>query len=190
MPITVDPANRILSLDSALVSTNQLWSAWADWVVLSDNLKYPPAFSHLGGDAPIPLYVTLENGWKIRPREADGETKITGNLLTRDGLSPWADTIGVWKTRVIIEAPLAAQAIAVASTTVPALDPGESAALIQIGTVLKMMRNKMVTDPTTGQVTIYDDDGSTVLFQGNIFENVAGTVPYQGNGINRRDRMV
>lgn len=73
--------------------------------------------------------------------------------------------------------------------TTPALEPLESAALLQIGTVLKMMRNKMITDPVSGLVTIYDDDGTTVLYQGNIYENVAGTIPYAGNGINRRDRL-
>ena len=187
MAITFDPVNKVIGLDSFNVSVNTLWSRWADWAILGDNLKYPPAFSQLGGDVPVPLYVTLENGWKVRVQEADGETKITGNLLVSDLSSPFTPTLGTWRTQVILEAPLAAQAIAVGTT--PALSAAESAALLQVGTIIKMMRNKMVTDPTTGEVTIYDDDGVTPLFRGDIFENVAGTIPYQGNGINRRDRM-
>jgi hypothetical protein len=90
-----------------------MWSRWIDWTVLGDNLKYPPAFSQLGGVAPVPLYITLENGWKVRVQEIDGTTKITGNLLVSDLSSPFTPTIGAWNTQIILEAPLQAQAIEV-----------------------------------------------------------------------------
>ena len=53
----------------------------------------------------------------------------------------------------------------------------------------KIQRNKLVTDPATGTLTIYDDDGVTPLVTSNIFEDVAGTQPYQGQGVDRRDRL-
>jgi hypothetical protein len=53
----------------------------------------------------------------------------------------------------------------------------------------KLLKNKTITDPVTGIITVYDDDDSTPLFTANIFENVAGTQPYQGQGIDRRNRL-
>jgi hypothetical protein len=52
-----------------------------------------------------------------------------------------------------------------------------------------VLRNKMITNPSTGVCTIYDDDGTTVLLTGNIFEDVAGAQPYRGQGADRRDRL-
>lgn len=56
----------------------------------------------------------------------------------------------------------------------------------------KLLKNRRETDPVTGTQRIYDDDDVTVLFEGNIYEDVAGTTPY-GTGsqkIDRADRMV
>ncbi len=58
-----------------------------------------------------------------------------------------------------------------------------------LGLVEKIMRNKTITDPVTGIMTVYDDDGTTVLFTAPVFENAGGTTPYQNQGINRRDRL-
>jgi hypothetical protein len=51
------------------------------------------------------------------------------------------------------------------------------------------MRNKAVTDPNTGIMTIFDDDGTTVLFQANIYEDAAAAVAYRGRGMERRERL-
>lgn len=54
--------------------------------------------------------------------------------------------------------------------------------------MLKLMRNKFVTNPVTGMATVYDDNG-VVLLQGQIYEDAAGTQPYRGQGAERRERM-
>jgi len=115
MAIVFDPATQIITLDTLSVSTSQLWSRWVDWVATSDNAKYLPAFSQLGGVAPVALYITLENGWKVRPMEAAGQTTVTGNLLVAGGGSPFVATVGTFASQVVLEAPLSAQAIAVGS---------------------------------------------------------------------------
>jgi len=84
-----------------------------DWVATSDNAKYLPAFSQLGGVAPVALYITLENGWKVRPMEAAGQTTVTGNLLVAGGGSPFVATVGTFASQVVLESPLSAQAIKV-----------------------------------------------------------------------------
>jgi len=116
MAITFDSTNKIIMLDSFNTSASAIWTAWINWVLLSDNAKYPPAFSQVGGVAPIALYLTLENGWRVRPMEADGITTITGNLLVQGGGSPIASTLGNWQVLVNMETPVAAQAIAVSGS--------------------------------------------------------------------------
>ena len=52
--------------------------------------------------------------------------------------------------------------------------------------------NKQHTDPVTGKRTIFEEkDDTTVMVQGDIFEDIAGTTPYDGTGtgIDRSDRM-
>jgi len=115
MAITFDAANKVITLDTFNVSASQLWSRWVDWVVVLDNSKYLPAFSQLGGVAPVALYLYLENGWRVRPQEANGTTKITGNLLVQGGGDPVVQTVGNWNALVSIESPFAAQAISVGS---------------------------------------------------------------------------
>lgn len=82
---------------------------------------------------------------------------------------------------------------------------GNSAGLIQVSTnsgsglsteqaeqlalVLKLLRNKQITDPTTGKMTVYDDNGTTVLVQGDLFEDAAGAQTYRGQGAERRERL-
>lgn len=53
----------------------------------------------------------------------------------------------------------------------------------------KLMQNRMETDPTTGIMTIYDDDDVTVFMTGNIFEDVLAAQIYRGRGMERRDRL-
>jgi len=128
MAITFDPLNKIITLDVFTVSASQIWSRWVDWVALADNGKHLPAFSQLGGVAPVALYIYLENGWRVRPMEASGTTKITGNLLVQGGGDPVVSTLGNWNTLVNIEAPIAAQAISVGS----GLSAAEQAQLMAI----------------------------------------------------------
>lgn len=56
-------------------------------------------------------------------------------------------------------------------------------------TILKLLKNKTVTDPSTGVMTVYDDDDSTALLTANIYQDAAGTTAYAGNGAERRDRL-
>lgn len=52
-----------------------------------------------------------------------------------------------------------------------------------------MLRNKTVTDPTAGTITVYDLDGTTVLYVADLFADTAGTTPYAGAGAERRERL-
>ena len=59
----------------------------------------------------------------------------------------------------------------------------------QLQIMAKIMRNRMETDPATGIMTVYDDDDTTVLLTGNIYEDVLAAQLYRGRGIERRNKL-
>ena len=68
-----------------------LYSAWKEWIALSDNAKYPPAFDTTGGDnvgggQEVAPYFFCRNdlGWRIKMPQDNGEIILTGNLFPRD----------------------------------------------------------------------------------------------------------
>ena len=61
--------------------------------------------------------------------------------------------------------------------------------LLQINDSNKILKNKTITDPVAGTLTVFEDDGITPLYVVNIWENVAGTTPYAGQAVNRRERL-
>lgn len=58
-----------------------------------------------------------------------------------------------------------------------------------INLIRKILQNRTLTDPATGQMTVYDDDDATTLLTADIFEDTAGATPYAGNGVNRRNKL-
>jgi hypothetical protein len=55
--------------------------------------------------------------------------------------------------------------------------------------LMKLKRNKAITDPATGIMTIYDDDGVTPLVTANVYEDAAAGQAYRGRGAERRERL-
>jgi len=66
-------------------------------------------------------------------------------------------------------------------------DPGTAGNIILL--IQKILRNKTVTDPSNGTITVYDDDGVAELLTANLFEDVAGTQAYRDKGADRRERL-
>lgn len=109
---TFDGDELVITLDSGVTTIDvelDLYSAWKDWVLLSDNAKYPFAFRTVGGDPLTPglsagSYFFLQNqvGWRIRPPEEDINIKVIGNLVgensDEDVVIP---TIGAFTTSVV-----------------------------------------------------------------------------------------
>lgn len=60
---------------------------------------------------------------------------------------------------------------------------------VRLVLIAKLLRNKFITDPTTGIATLYDDDGVTPLLAGTLYENAAGSQTYRGQGAERRERL-
>lgn len=81
----------------------------------------------------------------------------------------------------------------VIETGVSGLTSSESSKLDGIDVTLTVLRklqmNKMITDDTTGILTVYDDDDITPLYSGNIYEDILAGQLYRGAGIERRERL-
>lgn len=139
MAITFDPVNKIIQLDSFSVSSNDIWTAFVDWSIVDDNIKYGEFIEQIGGYVPIALYIYIEDDWKIRPVESDGITTISGNVLVSDGTSPITSTLGSWQILVNMETPVKAISISVDSGS--GLTTAESDALLSIGDNLDIIND-------------------------------------------------
>lgn len=162
-----------------------LYSDWKEWQLTSDNAKYPPAFETTGGDPVgggqfIAPYFFLRNdlGWKIKPPPGlSGEIVLLGNLFPRDASRPTFD-LTAGGSDILIRQVVSPQAL---------VDGSQTTALELL---TKFLRNKVITDPATGVQTVFDDDGTTPLAQGQLYEDAAGTQTYRGQGAERRERLV
>jgi len=127
MPLIIDPQEKLFILDSDYISGVILYSAWVDWIVLSDNLKYLPAFRTVGGDETIsgqkiPAYYFMDNDWKIRPMEASHSLTVDGFVYSTDGLNPVIDTLGNFKVQVKYTIPMLAVAYSTAGVPAPTVE--------------------------------------------------------------------
>ena len=59
----------------------------------------------------------------------------------------------------------------------------------KIDLILKILSDRQALDAGTGLYTLYDTDGTTVLYTAAAWEDVGGTQPYRGNGLARLDAM-
>lgn len=98
------------------------YTAFVDWSMLSDNLKYDFAFNVAGGNdinvvagTSIPKYTFLINGWSAAPDEASHTLTVTqGILLVSGGGNPFDNTIGKYTVQISYQQPV--QAITVATS--------------------------------------------------------------------------
>jgi hypothetical protein len=124
MAITIDPSAKRFILDGTSVTAKSLYVAWVDWMAVSDNSKYLPAFRTAGGDdlgggLSIPPYYFLQNGWRVRPIEANQTLVIDGNLFVDGGGDPVVPTLGVYQVLVKSVVPVQAQGISTSGSTGP-----------------------------------------------------------------------
>lgn len=157
----------------------------------------------------------LMNGWRIRTWEGDHRLVVNGNLYTDEGDPPFIPVIGPYTT--IIESNVSNLIDRLSGldnlALVPSLPTQEwtadrfgeldvqldsfevllasTASLtdVQLDRLEALLRNRRETDPVTGRQRVYATNSTTVLFEGELYEDVAGTQPYRGQGAERADRL-
>ena len=108
MAYTFDGPNKriILSSGTTSISLIDLWSRYKDWIH-AGNAGYIRAFYTVGGDIPaIPLYLFIQNGWRIVPQAADHTLSVVDGILeVEGGGDPFVDPVGSYKIRINRESP-------------------------------------------------------------------------------------
>ncbi len=91
------------------IEVQDIYSAWKEWVLISDNVKYLPAMRSVGGD-PISDTKTLgatyfiTNGWRVRPFSGDHRLTVNGNLYTDPaGSSPFLPAAGAYSVTIELQ---------------------------------------------------------------------------------------
>lgn len=135
------------------------------------------AAANLQGSSTLsaPLRLTIYTGATLQGAgtvEASMSSPAHMRALIKIGADPGADEIAdaVWQRQ-----------------TDAHTDPEVMGGLLAL--LGKLARNKTVTDPSTGTITVYDDDGVTPLFVASLFEDADGQVGYRGQGADRRERL-
>lgn len=110
MPISFDGPSLLITLAAGdtEVEVAEIYSRWKDWVLLSDNAKYPPAFRETGGDplgggvfAGVNTFIRNDLGWRIKPPEQDIIINLIGNIYPEDPDTVWREpTAGNFDTSI------------------------------------------------------------------------------------------
>lgn len=118
-----DGANKRVILDSTSVTASEIWSRYIDWLADDNqNARWGLAMTQVGGDELgsglyIPIYIFLQNGWRVRPMESSHQLTITGNLFVAEGGSPLVNTLGNYNVIAQYTVPVQAQAMATSGGT-------------------------------------------------------------------------
>lgn len=122
---------------------------------------------------------------------ANGATVTVTNVTT--GLYNAAVTMPTLAAGDRVSLSIAATVSGIAGKGVIWGDMGETASISDVKAdsvlLVKGRFNKVISDPVTGHEIVYDDNSTTPLKTGDIYEDIAGTMPFDGSGANRRDRM-
>lgn len=195
MALSIDPATKVITVpqaDLTLVTgtlyeldTNQFRK---DVMALLDDEDYiwlPNPFQHntevtVAGTT---FFRTIEfiNGFSVEFEDGQYSVRLIGsnnNIFDVEN--------GILVQNQVQVIPTNSAGGQVIETGVSGLTAQESAALALLK---KLQTNKLITDPVTGVITIYDDDDTTPLVSGNIYEDAAATQPYRGRGSERRNKL-
>lgn len=101
------------------LTAQDIYSWWKQWVLWEQNANWLHAFSTVGGNPitdvlSVSGYFFLENGWRIRPHEADHKLTIEGNLFTvESGEALTVPTLGNYRVEVSLILTANAQSVIV-----------------------------------------------------------------------------
>lgn len=189
MALTANFASKIITSDASITDVVDFHMALRDIEDDPAAMIYPVIHTYkeidLGSGAKFPA-VAFVNGWTLQ--------FPAGNFEIRGGnvAAPINPVAGCY-VKYTASAAYAVTSIGAGGATPEdistAVRASLAAELTLVSTIAKIQKNKMVTDPASGTLTVYDDDGTTPLISGPIFEDAAGTQPYRGKGAERRERL-
>jgi hypothetical protein len=102
MIATFDGATRIATLAPGVttLSVKALYLDWKAWA--TNNPQWLPAFWLVQGNTVEGFIFTLDNGWKVRPQEANHTLAVEGTLRTSTGDYPYVPTLGGFSVNILV----------------------------------------------------------------------------------------
>lgn len=190
--VTADPDTRIIQItkvpvggvSSLNVQTDIYSDLKEDWLgdPTLQYLEFP--FRSLG-DPKTPtqqigpyMFIRNDLGWRLRPYADNHELTLIGNLVAEDTSLPKYVYPSGYTISILEEQ--SAQAF----TTFEGI---EEVAASQFR-MEEVMRGEAITSKATGEMLILDESGDP-RFRGPIWEDEDMTIPYRGDGIERRGRL-
>jgi len=189
MAITFNGASKLITLDTVTSETvSNLYSRWKDWVRVSDNAKFLPAFSEVGGEdlggglqSGINIFLRNDLGWRIKPPEMDIVITISGNLYPNSpAIDSFIPTTGGFDT--IVRLNLSANLLQKTGT-----DEESAQALLDLAngvepnlTLRQALR--LIAAATAGKVS--GAEGNTVTIRNAVADTknrIVATVDSEGN---------
>ena len=205
---TFDGINKTIDLASGVTSVDverDLYSAWKRWVKNGDGSKYDVVFDNsfggndVGNNQFVAPYFIFRNdlGWRIHPFHEDNEITFVGNLYASAPATQMFGQDSTNEITIILERSVNALQLGDQTPTAADIAVAVWAEIIRTGDtsadlllrIERLLRNKLITDPVTGVQTLYDDDNTTPLLSGNLYEGVTTSQSYRGQGAERRERL-
>lgn len=182
--MTFDGPNKLVILTSATLDLQVLWSNWKDWLI-AGNAGHALAFDTVGGEpidptegTLVPLYLFIQNGWKIRPMEADHTLRvIKGSLVVSGGGYPFVPTLGDFTVQIPFMQPVQAIGYSTSGGAGPSLDAIAAAVwqhILEGGFSAEALQRILLaalagTSERTGNTITFTSpvDGSTIRITGS-----------------------
>ena len=191
--VTFDKTLKLVEVASSTfdsIPIQELVDACADYQDEVINLDIPKLFDasgkdELGGGDLKPITMTFNDGWLfIGPADYAALQIFTvdgGTLLGPSNTTPFAPQLNITYDRAKGQEGKLLDSSAI-TTSLATIDARQVI-------IAKVQQNRIVTDPVTGVITVYDDDDVTPLFTADIFESTDSDQPYRGDGIDAKDRL-
>lgn len=170
------------------LTMQEIYSEWKEFAAqtagspATGDLGFPTAIRIVGGDPTsdvenLGITYFMINGWRLKPAEGNHRLVIEGNTFTDpSGQSVFAFADGNFQVNCELKFTNLIDGIR---------QIGADAELTR-----QLAQNRTHTDPGTGIMTVFDDNDVDILLQGDLFEDVAATQDYRGQGADRRNRLI
>lgn len=203
MTITIDWVNKLVLSDTSITDIIAFKNTIRDLEDDATGMLYPPVITFkqldLGGGA-YQYGVDFINGYQLKFPSAGNYTVIgninayivpvAGVFVDRTKSAAFATVAGSGGSG----GATAAEIWAYPSRSLTDYSGvwSESAAVSMVAKVeiaTAILKNKTVTNPNTGVMTVYADDGTTPLLTAQLYETVDGSIVYRGQGAERREAL-
>lgn len=190
MTISVDWLNLVVESDASILDLPAFKDELRALEASDVGVLYPSILTYKRVDLGGAYFHAVDfiNGWQVK-FPAAGNYTIQGNLNA--AIVPVAGVYVERKTSAAF-ATTATGGSGPSTSDIAAAVWGHATAtdlVSLVGVAHAILRNKTITDPTTGAMTVYADDGITPLLVCQVYEDVGAVQTYRGQGANRRERL-